>query len=286
MTWLNEPLFDLQVGQYVDRAVDSIYAQLGPAFEAFTTGMEWLVEDIFTNILFNYIPVYVLILLVAGLAYLFSRNIGLPIFTIVGLLFIHNIGYWEEMIQTLSIVLASVLLSIILGVPLGILASQSELFSKITTPVLDFMQTMPSFVYLIPTIIFFGSGVVPGIVSSVVFAMPPTIRLTNLGIRQVSEDLVEAANAFGSTRNQKLFKVQIPLAKGTIMAGVNQSIMLSLSMVVIAALVGAPGLGTEVVRAVAQIDVAVGFEAGVSIVILAIILDRITQSFQGKKEKV
>ena len=146
------------------------------------------------------------------------------------------------------------------------------------------MQTMPAFVYLIPAITFFGVGVVPGIIASVIFAMPPTIRFTDLGIRQVPEDLIEAANAFGSTASQKLFKVQLPLATGTIMAGVNQSIMLSLSMVVTASLVGAPGLGVDVYRSVTQVNIGMGFEAGLAIVVIAIILDRITQGFHQKED--
>lgn len=155
---------------------------------------------------------------------------------------------------------------------------------QILKPTLDFMQTMPAFVYLIPAITFFGVGVVPGIIASVIFAMPPTIRFTDLGIRQVPEDLIEAANAFGSTASQKLFKVQLPLATGTIMAGVNQSIMLSLSMVVTASLVGAPGLGVDVYRSVTQVNIGMGFEAGLAIVVIAIILDRITQGFHQKED--
>jgi glycine betaine/proline transport system permease protein len=148
------------------------------------------------------------------------------------------------------------------------------------------MQTMPPFIYLIPAIFFFGLGVVPGVFASVIFAMPPTIRLTSLGIRQISEEIIEAADSFGSTTLQKLFKVQLPLAMPTIMAGVNQSIMLSLSMVVIASMIGTPGLGTEVLRAVSTLDVGKGFEAGLSIVILAVALDRISKNFAEKKEGV
>ena len=156
--------------------------------------------------------------------------------------------------------------------------SQSDRLRNVLTPILDFMQTMPAFVYLIPSILFFGIGMVPGVIASVIFAMPPTIRLTNLGIRQVPEDLIEASDAFGATTSQKLLKVQLPIATPTIMAGVNQSIMLALSMVVIASLVGAPGLGAD-----SQIRVGVGFEAGLAIVILAIILDRISQNIGKSK---
>ncbi|MBS2968688.1 proline/glycine betaine ABC transporter permease [Metabacillus sp. KIGAM252] len=236
-------------------------------------------NDVLVNLMLL-IPAVIFAVIVAGLAYWVSRKWGLTIFTLIGLLLIINLGYWEQTIDTLALVLTAVIISIILGIPLGIWSSQSDRASGIISPVLDFMQTMPAFVYLIPSILFFGIGVVPGIIASVIFAMPPTIRLTNLGIRQVPEDLVEAANAFGSTTSQKLFKVQLPLAMGTIMAGINQSIMLALSMVVIASLVGAPGLGVEVYRAVQRIEVGLGFESGLAIVILAIILDRITQNLK------
>jgi glycine betaine/proline transport system permease protein len=229
------------------------------------------------------IPALLLIAIFTAIAWYTSRW-GVALFTGLGLLLILNLGYWEGTMSTLALVLTSVIISILIGVPLGIWMSQNDGLRNFFTPVLDFMQTMPAFVYLIPAILFFGIGMVPGIIASVIFAMPPTIRLTNLGIRQVPEDLVEAANAFGSTTGQKLFKVQLPLAMPTIMAGINQSIMLALSMVVIASLVGAPGLGADVYRAVTQIKVGIGFEAGLAIVILAIMLDRISQNI-GKKRK-
>ena len=225
-----------------------------------------------------------MIILLCFLIWYTTRKVSLVIFTLIGLLFILNINYWAQTMQTLALVLTSVIISIIVGIPIGILASQNERFSKFLKPTLDFMQTMPAFVYLIPAITFFGVGVVPGIIASVIFAMPPTIRFTDLGIRQVPEDLIEAANAFGSTASQKLFKVQLPLATGTIMAGVNQSIMLSLSMVVTASLVGAPGLGVDVYRSVTQVNIGMGFEAGLAIVVIAIILDRITQGFHQKED--
>src|SRR5690606_36713376 len=161
----------------------------------------------------------------------------------------------------------------------------TTLFRSLLTPILDFMQTMPAFVYLIPAVFFFALGAVPGVIASVIFAMPPTIRLTSLGIRQVSGDLIEAAEAFGSTPAQKLFKVQLPLAKSTIMAGINQTIMLSLSMVVIASMIGAGGLGTVVLQAITRLEVGKGFEGGLSIVIIAIILDRITQSLARDRKR-
>ncbi|WLR42124.1 proline/glycine betaine ABC transporter permease [Bacillus carboniphilus] len=272
----------IPLGRWVDVIVTWIEENFASFFNLISDAIEGFVNSIV--LLLSVLPALVLILIIAALAYYSSRNWGLTIFTLIGLTFIWNLGYMEQTIDTLALVLTSVIISVIVGIPFGIWASQSSRVSRIITPILDFMQTMPAFVYLIPSILFFGIGVVPGIISSVIFAMPPTIRLTNLGIRQVPEDLVEAANAFGSTTRQKLFKLQLPLAIGTIMAGINQSIMLALSMVVIASLVGAPGLGVEVYRAVTRIEVGSGFEAGLSIVILAIILDRITQNLKPSRK--
>ncbi|WP_257351356.1 ABC transporter permease [Pseudalkalibacillus decolorationis] len=272
----------LPLAEWVEQAVDFLTDNLGPFFEALTEGIEGFVE--FIVLILSSIPAVVLIAIFTGLAWWASRW-TIALFTAVGLLLIQNLGYWDGTIDTLALVLSSVIISIIIGVPIGIWISQSDRSRNVITPILDFMQTMPAFVYLIPAILFFGIGVVPGIIASVIFAMPPTIRLTNLGIRQVPEDLIEAANAFGSTTNQKLFKVQLPLATPTIMAGINQSIMLALSMVVIASLVGAPGLGADVYRAVTQLRVGTGFEAGLAIVILAIVLDRISQNIGSTKQQ-
>jgi len=270
----------IPLADWVDSFVDMLTDNLEPVFDGITSGIDWFVEGIVS--ILGFPPALVLIAIFTILAWWSSRW-PVAIFTLLGLLLIDNLGYWDPTIETLALVLTSVIISIILGVPLGIWASQSDRVRGIITPVLDFMQTMPAFVYLIPAILFFGIGMVPGIIASVIFAMPPTIRLTNLGIRQVPEDLIEASNAFGSTTKQKLIKVQLPLATPTIMAGINQSIMLSLSMVVIASLVGAPGLGADVYRAVTQIKVGIGFEAGLAIVILAIMLDRISQNIGKTK---
>jgi glycine betaine/proline transport system permease protein len=186
--------------------------------------------------------------------------------------------------QTLSMVIIAVLLCVLLGVPLGILGAKNQTAHKVITPVLDFMQTLPAFVYLLPAVTFFGLGVVPGVISTLIFAMPPVIRLTDLGLKQVPEELVELGKSFGSTFFQMLFKIELPLARSTIMAGINQCIMLSLSMVVIASMIGAKGLGGEVWRGIQRMEIGDGFEAGLAIVIIAIILDRITQSF-GKSDK-
>ena len=271
----------IPLGEWVDSFVASLYEHFEGLFRGFSYIIGGFV-DLLTNFL-TIIPAILLIILLCFLIWYTTRKVSLVIFTLIGLLFILNINYWAQTMQTLALVLTSVIISIIVGIPIGILASQNERFSKFLKPTLDFMQTMPAFVYLIPAITFFGVGVVPGIIASVIFAMPPTIRFTDLGIRQVPEDLIEAANAFGSTASQKLFKVQLPLATGTIMAGVNQSIMLSLSMVVTASLVGAPGLGVDVYRSVTQVNIGMGFEAGLAIVVIAIILDRITQKNKKKR---
>lgn len=272
----------IPLGEWVDSFVASLYEHFEGLFRGFSYIIGGFV-DLLTNFL-TIIPAIVMIIILCFLIWYTTRKLSLVIFTLIGLIFILNINYWAQTMQTLALVLTSVIISIIIGIPIGILASQNERFSKFLKPTLDFMQTMPAFVYLIPAITFFGVGVVPGIIASVIFAMPPTIRFTDLGIRQVPEDLIEAANAFGSTASQKLFKVQLPLATGTIMAGVNQSIMLSLSMVVTASLVGAPGLGVDVYRSVTQVNIGMGFEAGLAIVVIAIILDRITQGFYTKRK--
>lgn len=229
-------------------------------------------------------PEWLFILLVTAFAFFATKKkLGLPAFSFLGLFLIQNLGYWDDMMLTLSLVLTSAVISIVVGIPIGIWMAKSKTAESIIIPVLDFMQTMPAFVYLIPAVVFFGIGMVPGVIASVIFAMPPTVRLTNLGIRQVSTELIEAADAYGSTSLQKLLKVQLPMAKKTIMAGVNQSIMLALSMVVIASMIGASGLGTKVYYAVGRNDAGGGFEAGISLVIVAIILDRLTQSFNRQK---
>lgn len=229
------------------------------------------------------IPPLVFILIIVALTiFITKKKWGLSIFALLGLLVILNLGFWEQTMLTLSLILTSSSISILIGIPLGVWMSKSKMVQDIVTPILDIMQTMPAFVYLIPAVSFFGIGMVPGIIASVIFAMPPVVRLTNFGIRQVSTELIEAADAFGSTPSQKLFKVQLPIAKNTIMAGVNQTIMLALSMVVIASMIGADGLGVEVFRAVTRNEAGQGFASGLAIVILAMILDRITQALNKK----
>ncbi|HPF06410.1 MAG TPA: proline/glycine betaine ABC transporter permease [Spirochaetota bacterium] len=230
-----------------------------------------------------FIPPAVLIILFVALAWYFSTR-GIAIFTALGLLFIWNLGLWSASISTLTLVIISTFLSILAGIPLGILAALNTRARRVIMPILDFMQTMPAFVYLIPAIPFFGLGVVSAVFTTVIFSMPPAIRLTCLGIQQVPEQFIEAADSFGATKKQKLFQIQLPLATPTIMAGINQTIMLALSMVVIAAMIGAGGLGGEVWRAIQRLRPGMGFEAGLAVVIMAIILDRITQNLRKKNE--
>jgi glycine betaine/proline transport system permease protein len=208
---------------------------------------------------------------------------GTAIFTFIGLFLIQSMDLWSETMQTLALVTSSALLALIIGIPLGIWSSKSNTVNKVMRPILDFMQTMPAFVYLIPAVLFFGLGKVPGAVATIIFSMPPAVRLTNLAIRQVPEDVVEASRSFGSTSSQMLFKVELPIATPTILAGINQTIMLALSMVVISSMIGAGGLGKKVLNGITQYKIGMGFESGLAVVILAMILDRITQSLGKKK---
>ncbi|AQS54993.1 ABC transporter permease [Novibacillus thermophilus] len=271
----------LPLAEWVEAVVDWLTTHVEWLFNFVTSVIEPTVS-FFTDVLM-FFPPLVTIVIIALLAWWLS-NWRIATFTLVGLLLIENLGYWEPSMETTALVLAATVISVIVGVPIGILCGKSDGARNIVTPVLDFMQTMPSFVYLIPAVIFFSLGTVPGVIASVVFSMPPTIRLTSLGIRQVPKELVEASDAFGSTSAQKLFKLQLPLAKTTIMAGINQTIMLALSMVVIASMIGAKGLGQDVLTAVQRIQVGQGFEAGLAIVIIAIVLDRVTQSV-GQRSK-
>jgi choline ABC transporter permease protein len=227
--------------------------------------------------LLRVIPSPALIIGAALLTWTLRRSIALTAFVTGALLFIMNQGYWQPTLETLSLVMVAAFVSTAIGVPLGIAAAHRPRLYAALRPVLDLMQTLPTFVYLIPTLVLFGLGVVPGLISTVIFALPAPIRLTHLGIRSVPTSLIEAGEAFGATRLQMLWKVELPSAAPTIIAGITQCIMLSLSMVVIAALVGAGGLGVPVVRALNTVQVGMGFEAGFVIVLLAIILDRVSR---------
>ncbi|HFH7924720.1 TPA: ABC transporter permease/substrate binding protein [Streptococcus agalactiae] len=239
--------------------------------------MDWMTKTLlFIN------PLLFIVLITIAVFFLAKKKWQLPTFTFIGLLFIYNQGLWEQLINTFNLVLVASLISIIIGVPLGIWMAKSDKVKQVVNPILDFMQTMPAFVYLIPAVAFFGIGMVPGVFASVVFALPPTVRFTNLAIREIPLELIEASDSFGSTVKQKLFKVELPLAKNTIMAGINQTMMLALSMVVTGSMIGAPGLGREVLSALQHADIGTGFVSGLSLVILAIVLDRVSQFFNSK----
>ncbi|MFD2208426.1 ABC transporter permease [Virgibacillus halophilus] len=273
----------LPIAERTDWIVDKVTDKLSFLFDSikdnFGDFMEFLSGSLAA------IPPVVVIIIVAVLAFfLTGKKIGLAVFSIVGLWLIHNQELWDKLMDTFTLVLISSLLSVIIGVPFGIWMAKSRIVEAILKPILDFMQTMPAFVYLIPAVAFFGIGMVPGVFASLIFATPPTVRFTNLGIRQVSEELVEASEAFGSTGAQKLFKVELPMARQTIMAGINQTVMLALSMVVIASMIGAKGLGRDVLSALQRATVGSGFVAGIAIVILAIIIDRLTQTANSKKD--
>lgn len=270
---------------FIDKLVDWLRIHAAFIFNPIRDFINFMVE--FFIKIFSIFPPLLFIILVTLLAFYLTKKIkGITIFAPISLLLIWNLKYWNEMIITLSIVVTSALIAIILGIPLGIWTSKNKTAEKIIMPILDFMQTMPAFVYLIPAVSFFGIGMAPGVISSVIFAMPPAVRMTNLGIKEVPNDLVEAADSFGSTSKQKLFELELPMAKPSIMAGVNQTLMLTLSMVVVASMIGAPGLGNVIYTSVSRNDVGVGFASGIAIVILAVILDRLTQAFSNKNSRI
>ena len=220
----------------------------------------------------------VAVAVITALAWLVRRSIGFTIFTAASLLLIINQGYWKETTETLALVISSAFICMVLGVPIGIAAARRPWLMKGLSPVLDLMQTIPTFVYLIPALILFGLGMVPGLIATIIFALPSPVRLTQLGVSSTPQPLLEAADAFGATSMQRLWKVELPYAMPQIMAGLTQTIMLSLSMVVIAALVGADGLGVPTLRALNQVNIAKGFEVGVAIVLIAIVLDRLCRA--------
>ena len=263
----------IPVGKWVKDFVDFITDHFFDELRVFSDGLGFLIDGLVE--ILQAIPPLILIVGACAIGYWLHRSWKLVAGVAFGLMLILNIGYWDRTVETLALVLCATVIAIVFGVPLGIAAAHRRWLYTVIRPILDLMQTIPTFVYLIPTLIFFGLGMVPGLISTVIFAIPAPIRLTYLGISSVPRQLVEAGEAFGSTRLQLLLKVELPHAMPTIMAGITQCIMLSLSMVVIAALVGAGGLGNPVVRALSQMKIAMGFEAGLSIVIIAIILDRI-----------
>ncbi|MEB6064413.1 ABC transporter permease/substrate binding protein [Enterococcus gallinarum] len=274
----------IPVADWVESFTDWLTGTFSGLFSALQSFGQFVMDGM-TNTLLFVPPLVMILLLTIAAFFVSSKKWGLTAFTFVGLLFIYNQGLWADLMNTVTLVLLSSLVSIIIGIPLGILMAKSEKTQSIVTPILDFMQTMPGFVYLIPAVAFFGIGMVPGVFASVIFALPPTVRMTNLGIRQISRELVEASDSFGGTGWQKLVKLELPLAKSTILAGVNQTTMLALSMVVIASMIGAPGLGRGVLSALQRAQVGNGFVSGVSLVILAIIMDRFTQNLNKPAHK-
>lgn len=271
----------IHIGTYIEQFINWLTLHFATLFHVIKVVVESIVNSVEWILMFP--PFYVIIALIAFLAWK-RTGWGLMIFTILGLGLIWGMGYWAQTMATLALILSAAFIALLVGIPLGIWAAKTPLAGKLIRPVLDLMQTMPAFVYLIPAVLFFGLGKVPGAFATVIFAMPPAVRLTTLGISQVPKDIVEATRSFGATPRQLLFKVELPLALPTILAGVNQTIMMALSMVVISAMIAAGGLGEVVLKGITQLKIGLGFEGGIAVVILAVILDRITQSFGPKKK--
>lgn len=274
----------LPVAQLVEQLTEWLTKTFSGLFDIMQVVGSFLMDWMTKTLLFIH-PLLFIVLVTAGVFFLAKKKWPLPTFTLLGLLFIYNQGLWKQLMNTFTLVLVASLISVLIGIPLGIWMAKNATVRQIVNPILDFMQTMPAFVYLIPAVAFFGIGMVSGVFASVIFALPPTVRFTNLAIRDIPTELIEASDAFGSTGKQKLFKVELPLAKNTIMAGVNQTMMLALSMVVTGSMIGAPGLGREVLSALQHADVGSGFVSGLALVILAIVLDRMTQLFNSKPQE-
>ena len=266
----------LDLGSWVNDVVQHLLDNYSGAFDSIGQVVSGFSEAIENLLMLP--PAWLLIAIFVALG-LWRIGARFAVFTAVAFILIVMTGFWEQTVVTLGLTFSSTLISLLLGIPLGIWAARSERVATIIRPILDFMQTMPAFVYLIPAAMLFGLGRVPGIIATVIFAMPPAVRLTSLGIRQVNKEIVEAGQSFGCTSRQLLFKVQLPNAMPSIMAGVNQTIMMALSMVIIASMVGAGGLGNDVLASIQRLDIGLGFESGMAVVLLAIILDRITEGF-------
>nr|WP_251047475.1 proline/glycine betaine ABC transporter permease [Planococcus sp. ISL-110] len=269
--------------EWTNRFVDDwLLPVTGEFFDSVSDGLRTFVDGV-TDLLIA-APPELLVLILIIISWKFSGK-GLALFALLGSLYLGSVDLWEAAMQTVAIVIVSTLISIIIGIPLGVLAATNKTMASIVRPILDFMQTLPSFVYLIPAILLFGLGNVPAVIATFVFATPPAVRMTTLGIQQVPADVVEASKAFGSTKWQLLYKVQLPLALPSIMAGINQTMMLALSMAVIASMIGAPGLGSVVLEGISTVNVGLGLTGGLGIVVLAIIMDRITQGLARKNKK-
>ncbi|HLX02903.1 MAG TPA: choline ABC transporter permease subunit [Trinickia sp.] len=266
----------IPLGSWVDQSVHFLLDHDSNTFDAIGKVIEGIAA--FVEHSLQAVPMWALMAFFIGIG-LWRVGWRFAIFTTLALLLIYATGFWDQTVITLGLTLSSTIISLVFGVPLGIWTAKNKHVAAIVRPILDLMQTMPAFVYLIPAAMLFGLGRVPGILSTVIFAMPPAVRLTSLGIRHVNREIVEAGQAFGCTSWQLLYKVQFPNALPSIMQGVNQTIMMALSMVIIASMVGAGGLGNDVLASIQRLDIGLGFESGLSVVLLAIILDRITESF-------
>jgi glycine betaine/proline transport system permease protein len=271
LDWLTQD--KIPVGKTAKAIVDWLTNNFAWFFDGLATLMQGFIDGLM--FVLKYPHPLIMVVIFAAIAYALRRSIGVTVLTILGFLFILNQGYWRETMETLTLVLSSCIICMGIGVPIGIIAAHRPKFYAAIRPVLDLMQTLPTFVYLIPAIVFFGIGMVPGLIATAIFVLPAPIRLTHLGVSSTPLHLVEAGEAFGASSRQLLWKIELPYAMPQILAGLTQTIMLSLSMVVIAALVGADGLGVPVVRALNSVNTALGFEAGLVIVVVAIVLDRI-----------
>ncbi len=270
------------IGKSVEQFVDFLFSRFRGAFDAFSVALGSVVELLGQAL--AALPYPVMLAIFVGLA-LWRRGVFFAVFVGAAMSCIHYMGLWNQTVATLALVLAATLLSLVAGVPLGIWGARNDRVGVALRSALDFMQTMPAFVYLIPAVILFGLGRVPAVIATIVFAMPPVVRLTTLGIRQVRPELIEAGRSFGSTEAQLLWKIQLPNALPSIMAGVNQTIMMALSMVVVASMIGAGGLGEYVLSGIQRLDIGIGFEGGLGVVLLAIVLDRLTESFGVRKPR-
>ena len=269
--------------QSIDGGFNWVVAEFGRELEIAFLPVLYMLKGIEDFLL--WLPWYITLAILAFVSYMATRNLKVTISTLVMMLILGLIGLWDPTMATIALMLTSTIIAVLLGIPIGILMSRSDRMQSITIPVLDIMQTMPIFVYLIPFVMLFGPGKIPALLATIVFAVPPVIRLTNLGIRQVDQEVMEAVTSFGATPRQRLFSVQIPLALPTIMAGINQTTMMALSMVVIASMIGAGGLGHQVLQGIQRLEVSRGLLAGLGIVFLAIIFDRIAQAYGRNMQK-
>ncbi|QKZ02655.1 MULTISPECIES: ABC transporter permease [Pseudomonas] len=272
------------IADWVNRGVDALVTRYGDLFRQVSESLLWVIVRLENGL--RLVPWWLLLIIVGGIALHATRKVFSALL-IMGLLFLVGaVGLWDKLLLTLALMLVATVIAVLIGIPLGILAARSNRLRAVLMPLLDIMQTLPSFVYLIPVLMLFGLGKVPAIFATVIYAAPPLIRLTDLGIRQVDREVMEAVNAFGASRWQQLFGVQLPLALPSIMAGVNQTTMMALSMVVIASMIGARGLGEDVLVGIQTLNIGLGLEAGLAIVILAVVIDRITQAYGRPRHEV